>query len=1126
MSAFHRSGVTAAPLVFVATGALARFSGAIQGIVHARLVAVGLCVLLAPGLAAAQFSAQVQGTVTDQTGGVLPGAAVVLRNTSTGVELTTVSDNAGGFRFPNLPPGGYQLTVELSGFRTATVEATVLTQQTSNVRVTLDVATATEQVSVVGRPVGIDVADSRVHATYTEEALRELPFQGRNFLGLMAVAPGVTGKGAIGGGAPGDAPDNFSTEKTVDVSANGRNSGGNQFIMDGLNTTSNIIQGVANLSPNPDAIQEMAIQTNTFSVAEGRASSVNVAITTKSGTNNFRGTGSYIFTNQDFWARPFFRTTDFDPFYKHDMSGTLGGPIVPNRTFFFGSVQPLLSRLTNADSVRTYESPEFVSWARQNFPNSLGTNVLAEHGMKNVVTTGVLLTAQNVFGDQCGTAAARNIPCDLPMVVEGRFKPSPFRNGLQWNTRIDHYLKGGRDRIYGNYFRTTLDAEIVAVREGYDTSNTNVSDAIQMNWSRTLSSKLVNEFAFGWLRVEGNGGADPALPMSVPNINIGFQNTGLSPTWGPATFIQNNYNWKNVVTWVKGAHLLKFGFQAWHGDDDARFSPVRSRPTFDFNNLLELVTDDPLEQRDVAYDPLTGQSAPGGYRHLMSTFGAFVQNDWTVKPNLTLTLGLRWDDYGDIWPDRDKTISFGNIFPGPGSTNDERFATASVRSVDSIYGRRLNRNFSPRAGFAWDPSNRATWMIRGGVGLYKDWIPLGEANRVTGNPPGLAFPVFRRGESPGPIFSLGASNSYPFGFVLPNLPSREINEAGGLVGTRLNTGGIDRDILPTNTLNFSIGFERQLPFSLVGAVTYNGSRTWDGIIGTDFNRVPGDLVTDATLDRLNPDFGQMYFEFNGNKVWYNALILNVRRTLTRGTSVQSSYTLSKVEDYGQAGTRINRDGPFQLASQNFYQQYKAVADHDRRHRFSFAGTWHLPSPSGGSGFKRALLNGWMIAGIGIFESGPPINIVNRAAFQAVRDENGRFIAYLPNSGDYNGDGFNYDYPNGPAQDFTGSHSRDEYVAGIFTAADFPRPEAGTLGDLPRFLYRGPGFAQVDLGFIKNVRFPVVGSNGGLQFRVDLFNVLNRVNLANVNGDLNSATFGRSTGTFQPRVVQFGVRVSY
>jgi carboxypeptidase family protein len=1089
-----------------------------------RLAGMLLCLAGLAGTAEAQFNGQLQGTVQDQTGAVLPRATVTLENTETGVTLNGVTDSDGGFRFPNLAPGRYRVKGDLTGFRPKTAEVQVLTQQVASVTIVLDVATEQEEVRVTGTAPAVDVADSRTHATYREEALRDLPFQGRNFLGLMAVAPGVTGKGAIGGGAPQDAPDNFSTEKTVDVNANGRNSGGNQFIMDGLNTTSNILMGVANLSPNPDAIQEMAIQTNTFSVAEGRASSVNVAITTKSGTNSFRGTGSYIFTNQTFWSRPFFRQSDFDPFYKHDVSGTFGGPIIRNRTFFFASVQPLRSRLTNADSVQTYESPEFVAWARQNVPNTLGTRLLQEHGMINVSTVGTLRTARDVFGDQCGTVATRNIPCDLPMVVDGRFKPSPYRNGLQWSTRVDHYLNSGRDRIYGNYFRTSLDAEVAAVRQGYVTSNKNFTDAIQANWNRTISPNLVNEAGFGWLRVEGNSGQDPNLPMNVPNINIGFQNTGLSPTWGPGTFIQNNYNWKNVLTWLKGSHLMKFGFQAWYGDDDARFSPVRSRPTFDFNNLLELVTDNPREQRDVAYDPLTGKTAAGGYRHLMNTFGAFIQDDWKVRPNLTLTLGLRWDDYGDMWPDRSKTISFANIFPGAGSTNDQRFSTATVHAVDSLYGRRLNKNFSPRVGVAWDPSHKANWLLRGGMGLYKDWIPLGEANRITGNPPGLAFPVFRRGEAIAPVFSIGAQNSYPYGFTLPTLPSLELNEAGGLVGTRLNTGGIDRDIDPANTLIYSAGVEKQLPWELVGGVSYSGSRTWNGVLGTDFNRVPGDLIDDR-LDRLNPNFASMYFEFNGNDVWYNGLIFNLRRNLTGATSFEAAYTLSKVEDLGQAGTRINRDAPYQLVSQNFYDRYKAPADHDIRHRMSFAGTWHLPSSSGQTRWKRVLLDGWMIAGIGIFETGPPINVVNRAAFAALRDASGNFIGYAANSGDYNADGFNYDYPNSPSRDFTGSHSRDEYVAGIFTAADFPLPDPGTLGTLPRFFYRGPGFAQVDVGFVKNSPF-LPASRSKLQLRLDAFNLFNRVNLGNVDGDLNSATFGRSTGTFQPRVIQFGVRVSY
>ena len=361
-------------------------------------------------------------------------------------------------------------------------------------------------------------------------------------------------------------------------------------------------------------------------------------------------------------------------------------------------------------------------------------------------------------------------------------------------------------------------------------------------------------------------------------------------------------------------------------------------------------------------------------------------------------------------------------------------------------------------------------MIRGGAGLYKDWIPLGEANRITGNPPGLAFPVFRRGESPAPIFSLGASNAYPFGFSLPNLPSNELNEAGGLVGTRVNTGGIDREIIPANTLVYSLGFERQLPLNLVGGVTYNGSRTWDGILGTDFNRIPGDIVTDATLNRLNPNFANMYFEFNGNEVWYNGLIFNVRRNLTGRTSFQSSYTFSKVEDLGQAGTRINRDSPYQLVSQNFFGQYKAVADHDRRHRFSFAGSFHAPSPEGGNGLMRALLSGWMIAGIGIFESGPPINVVNRAAFAAVRDANGRFLGYAANSGDYNADGFNYDYPNQPAEDFTGSYDRDRYMAGISRPPTFRCRRPGRSGTCRASSTAGPASHRWTWGSSRTRRF--------------------------------------------------------
>ena len=320
--------------------------------------------------AAAQFSSSVQGIVADQSGAVMPGVTVTARNLETQVAVSAVTNETGVYRLSSLAPGRYEVLAEISGFQPSRTEVRLETAQTAGVNLTLLVAGASEQVSVVGTSSEVfNPAETRVQTTIRTETLQELPLQGRNFLGLVALGSGITGHGAVGGGAPADAPDNFSTEKTVEASGNGRNQSGNQFTLDGLNVTSNILQGTANLSPNPDSVQEVAIQTNTFSVENGRGSSVQVAITTKSGTNDYHGTGSYFFTNEQLRARTLF-TTKYEPFSRHDMSATFGGPIWKNRTFFFGSVQPLRSRISQATSVITFETPEFVDYARRNYPNT------------------------------------------------------------------------------------------------------------------------------------------------------------------------------------------------------------------------------------------------------------------------------------------------------------------------------------------------------------------------------------------------------------------------------------------------------------------------------------------------------------------------------------------------------------------------------------------------------------------------------------------------------------------------------------------------------------------------------------------------------------------------------------
>ena len=420
--------------------------------------------------AAAQFSSSVQGVIEDQSGAVVPGVTVTARNLETQVTAKAATDQRHGcvpFEQPRVRDATKSPPRSASFSRRST-EVRLETAQTAGVNLTLNVAGATEQVAVVVcmGAVVFNPAETRVQTTIPTETLQELPLEGRNFLGLVALGSGITGHGAVGGGAPADAPDNFSTEKTVEASGNGRNQSGNSFTLDGLNVTSNILQGTANLSPNPDSVQEIAIQTNTFSVENGRGSSVQVAITTKAGANDFHGTGSYFFTNENLRARTFFTSKD-EPFARHDMSATFGGPIKKNRTFFFASVQPLRSRVSQATSVITFETPEFVNYAKQGVSEHVSAPRCCPTTRSRMSRPRASCrTAASIFGSACGTAATGNVPCSLPMVAQGRFKPSPFRNAIQDSGRVDHDLRKDNDRLYFNFDKVDLDTEQIGRRAG------------------------------------------------------------------------------------------------------------------------------------------------------------------------------------------------------------------------------------------------------------------------------------------------------------------------------------------------------------------------------------------------------------------------------------------------------------------------------------------------------------------------------------------------------------------------------------------------------------------------------------------------------------------------------------
>jgi hypothetical protein len=397
---------------------------------------LALCMLLGLSSAAfAQFSGTVSGVVLDSTGAIVPGAALTLRDNATNEQRTTVSSESGVYQFVSLKPGSYELSVTMKGFATTKTALTLETNQTLNVPFHLTVG-STETIEVTSQAPLLDSADTRLQETLPTETLSALPLAGRSMISLVTLAPGVTGTGVTSNGSPGSGRDNFSTETQVDASANGQGAVGNMYIVDGLDVSSSIRPGVLNMTPNPDSIQEATIQTNTYNVDYGRSSSIQMTMTTKSGTNHYHGNASDYFTYQKFLARTEF-TQKYNPFHSNNISASIGGPIIPHRDagFFFFAIEPY--RASNAVSSNiTFNDPAFAAWAATAFPNTVGTKLLNTYPVSNVSNVQITQTAASVYpvntkgNPICGTPSTFNLPCSTPILDSGNYGDPPTATAI------------------------------------------------------------------------------------------------------------------------------------------------------------------------------------------------------------------------------------------------------------------------------------------------------------------------------------------------------------------------------------------------------------------------------------------------------------------------------------------------------------------------------------------------------------------------------------------------------------------------------------------------------------------------------------------------------------------------
>jgi hypothetical protein len=1113
-----------------------------------KVCAAALAVVLSTLSARAQFGASVQGTTQDGASALLPNAKVKLVNKDTGVSQTTISNVSGEFRINSLGAGNYDISASAAGFATITVTFVLQTNEQRNVPLTLALGTVSTNVAVSTVAPLLDTSESRTYQTFNTEALTELPIAARNPESVVTLAPGVVGKGT-------SSATTFNVENYNDASANGRGANGNQYILDGLDATSNARAGVLNITPNVDALSEVTVQVNRYDVDFARTSSIQTVMTTKGGSKQFHGFASVYYTWQDLYAKPEFShpapgAPDYPPFHILNTSFGVGGPILRKREFFFFfQIEPYRSITSNTGSVYSYEDPAFIAFAKQAQPTSFGTSILSTYPVTKVVTTAVASTAAQLFGPTnalantgCGTPSSDNIPCSLAVIDNGTFNAQNYNNAKQYSLRLDKNFS--KDRLYATVFRNTSLSSTAALRAAFTTTMPLYSWAYQANETHDFTPKTLNEAVFGETRIEGINNASGNF--TVPSISI----TGLSTGFGIGSplqdYVQHGYHWRDVLTHVVRSHSFKFGYEGLHARQESFFAPNGAHPTFTYTNMIGFINDSPYSETSLSYDSLTALPSPSQNFYANTSFGLFAEDAWQVNRKLTLNYGIRYDNFGNAEPING--TEFSNFYLGSGSTLEQQVANGMLKAQGHYFQHDLNWIFSPRVGVAYDPFGNGKYAIRGGFGLYHDFFNINNAiGGAKTNPPSYVIPTFYNdGSTAPPILALGTSETFPFGFPYPKFVGQALNAAGGIVGSQIGIGGSYQNLQPETTMIYSGGIERQLGPKMVVGVTYSGSKSYNlwtaGInpnstfYGQDVNNFAGDLIQhvkctgvgarntcSGTITRANPSFGAITYTLNGARQNYNAVIASVKGRFSQRGYLGASYTHSR--DMDNALTY-----PTPIVS-----QYYGPSSYDVPNRLSVSATYQLQGLNHDAGFIGRLTGGYTLSGIVALQSGQPFTVYTSAPFAATLvnptlPAAAGNLSYTANSGDYNADGVNMDYPN--VSSYAMSHSRSAYIKGVFPTCSggnlnncgpFTQPQFGQEGNEGVNLFRSPGFAETDLTLEKITK---IHENMNFRLRVDMYNAFNRVNLNALDSNANDTAFGTSTGTSTPRYLLLGARVDF
>jgi hypothetical protein len=1064
---------------------------------------------LAPALHAQSFTATLLGSVADGQGAALPGVSVLAVQDGTGRSHSATTAGDGSYTLPGLTPGAYTLTAELQGFRRFVRRGLVLeTDQVRRVDVRLQVGTFSEEVEVIAAAPVIHSETSSKGEVITQRQVQELPLNGRNYTDLALLVPGVYRRPAED-----DQGEGLATAGTRTDASN--------FILDGIVNRSDR-NASAGVNVSIDAIQEFNVQTSNYSAEFGRTAGAQVNVVSRSGSNQLHGTLYEYLRDAAFDANNYFAAPgDEKDLRRHQFGASIGGPIRKDKSFFFASYEGTrehrsetsLNLAPNAD------------WLRGDFRNVRGagadgvpgnaddTNRILnpftrqEFATPNVIPESLFhptsramlpyIPAANVAGSLDGYNArgiSRSERDKLTLKLDHRFDA---KNNL--------FLRWARET--GSGFDPFPSARNFYPGFGRDTERR--FDSLALSDTHVFHSRLINEARIGlydqrsqnlgenrdknWLVDFGIPGLSPGEELQGwPAVRIdGFSEFGDRPN-DPFVYDVQNLQLYDMVTWVRGVHAWKFGLDVIRSNyvekdvrnvrGDFRFRGRNTNPanatSTGFRSFADFLFGLPdSTQRQVGAEPadLTGWQVAG-----------FVQDDWRVKPWLTLNLGLRYELQTPL---TEATGRIANFIPELGQavlSGDPRYPESLVETDRD--------NWGPRVGFAARPFGDERTVVRGGAGIYfslETFNPIRQQLAVT-------YPFLVREQ-----YSRLATNPALLTFSNPFPDGR-----GGIQG--LDTPfGMDSVYRTPEFYQYNLTVERELLQDLALELGYVGSRGRH--LGRRYNLnqprpVAATPAGGVVTTRPYPTFGDIQYQDQGAQSSYDAFQTSLRRRARGGLTLLVSYTFSRaIDDASSTNNSTTGTQKFPQDVDNFAAE-KSLADFHRAHQFSASVNYDLPfgqgrrHGSGWTGFRQAALGGWQVNGIVTILSGRP---------------------YTPQ----------YSAPEVAQQrpDLVGDPASNVPPGLSFNPAAFQQPRATTadpnlFGNAGRNILIGPSFRNVDLSLFKTFK---LRKDLRLQVRAEAFNALNHPNFQVPVFLLDRSNVGQLTSTAnENREFQFALKLLF